>query len=386
MKTRILILTSSTGGGHNMRADAFKAWSEHPKAEYLEIEVGIFYTLDSMHPIYSFGVELYNWIQRFMPRLHHVYYNYLELFPSCRYSKTILGKDKLISVVNCFLPHIVLSVHDHLNHGFFDIIYNLLKGRVRCVTYCGELSGGYGFSKHWVNPNCDLFIGATKETCRKAEELGMSGEKCWNGGFMTKPKFEEQFFCDKNCREWIISELKFDPERFILLLATGANGANCHISLLNKIKNMKNPPQLIALCGNNHNSKSEIINWKKRNSSIPIAIYGYTDQMPRFLKISSAVVLRPGTGTTSEAMLSNCPIIFNGIGGIMPQERITVNFSRRYNFGNIIHKSNDLIDVLSLLMTMPEEITKERNRMALSLPNTNSLEILNKLKLLQYNA
>ena len=33
--------------------------------------------------------------------------------------------------------------------------------KVRCATYCGEFSGGFGYSINWVEPSADLYISRT---------------------------------------------------------------------------------------------------------------------------------------------------------------------------------------------------------------------------------
>ena len=76
------------------------------------------------------------------------------------------------------------------NHGYFEAARAFLgRDRVRCVTYCGELAGGYGFSRNWVNPEADLFIGPVAETCEAAIALGMPKEKTKVGGFLLRPEF-----------------------------------------------------------------------------------------------------------------------------------------------------------------------------------------------------
>jgi len=46
--------------------------------------------------------------------------------------------------------------------------------------------------------------------------------------------------------------------------------------------------------------------------------------MADLLRAVDLAFIRPGSGTTSECIQCQCPILFNGIGGVMPQERITL--------------------------------------------------------------
>jgi processive 1,2-diacylglycerol beta-glucosyltransferase len=202
---RFLILTSSTGGCHDMRARAFAEWAQ--AEPQFGITVESHRPLEESHGLYAFGVETYNWIQRTAPRLHHLYFNFLEVASVIRSARP-LGADRFRAVLERTRPDVVLSVHDSLNHTFFDFARSVLgRDRVRCVTYCDELHGGYGFSRHWVNPAADLFIGVVPETCEAAARWGMAPEKTLIGGFMTRRFFYEP-----------VGTPPQNPREFVLLL------------------------------------------------------------------------------------------------------------------------------------------------------------------------
>ncbi len=225
---RILVLTAATGGGHDMRANAFLRWADR----LTDWDVRIYRPLESGHRFYRFGVEAYNWIQRSAPRLHHGYFGFLEFAGLHRNPKRILGAQRYESLIEAFQPDAIISTHAHLNHGFFDLARQKLgRSNVRCVTYCGELGGGYGFSRHWVNPNADLFIGAAEETVDAAIAMGMPESKVRSSGFMLFPEFYDDNEPDR-VRRFIQEQLEMDADDFILLLATGAAGANNHLELL----------------------------------------------------------------------------------------------------------------------------------------------------------
>jgi processive 1,2-diacylglycerol beta-glucosyltransferase len=367
---RIAILTSSTGGGHDMRAYAFQNWIKIFRKKYgIKISVHIIPAIEQMHPFYNFGVNLYNWIQCYQPRLHHIYYNFLEVFPTFKSSKTIFGKKKIINILEKINPNIIISVHDHLNHAFFNISKKILGKNVLCITYCGEFFGGYGFSKHWINPNSDFFIGAVSETCSVAKNLKMPKEKIWKGGLMLSPNFSKKFLSKKEKINFIKNELGFKKRKFILVLGTGANGANNHlkiIKILNKYlkKSLKKKLQIVLIFGNNNKALEDFKKWTKKNKlEFDTCALKYRRDMNKILQIASAIFIRPGTGTTSEALLMNCPIIFNGIGGIMPQELITIKFAKKYGFGKIIKKFYDLIPILNLYLKNKLIVLKEKSKM-----------------------
>ena len=100
---KLLILSASTGGGHDMRAFALKDWW---MGKGFEAEV--FHPLENTFAGYRFGCQLYNLIQKKIPLLHYAYFHFLEYASIHRSSKRIIGskicsKNFILSPeFNCF--------------------------------------------------------------------------------------------------------------------------------------------------------------------------------------------------------------------------------------------------------------------------------------------
>ena len=379
---RVLILTSSTGGGHDMRARALKSWAEQEKD--LNLHVSLCQTLEETHGIYRFGVGLYNWIQKHWPALHHLYFNYLEFFPKFKRSRHILGAERFLKTLRRMRPNIIVSVHGSLNHGFFELVRSLFwKDHVRCATYCGELEDGYGFSRHWVNPAADLFIGAVPETCKAARRHGMPSAKTWVGGFLLDPSFWLESWSEEKKHAFIIREWNFDPKKMILVLGTGGMGANNHLAFLRELVKAKVYPQVLVLCGRSAKTLFQVEAWAREHPEIAVRALSYTSKMADILRCASVVVIRPGTGATSEAMLMQCPILFNGVGGIMPQERITLEYCKAKGIASCAARPRDLPAMVDLWMREPGLLEKIRGKMARIVPQQSPRAILERLIKLQ---
>ena len=123
-----------------MRARAFEDWANTPEGREFGLDINIHQTLEGTHPIYNIGVETYNWIQRLAPRLHHVYWNFLEQVKLLGDAKRIFGRKNFVETLELYKPQILISTHPHLNHGFFELAKKTLgANKVTCITYCGEL-------------------------------------------------------------------------------------------------------------------------------------------------------------------------------------------------------------------------------------------------------
>lgn len=361
-----------------MRAKAIKTWLEREKAE--KVQVKIHQALEETHKVYKFGVGLYNWIQRNFPVLHHIYFNYLEVAGMCATKRRIFGADRFIQVLDDVRPDMIVSVHGTLNHGFFELAKDFLgKGKVVCVTYCGELAGGYGFSKHWVNPDVDLFIGATNDICEAAAQMGVRKENAWEGGFILRSPFFEDAESEEDRRHFVEKKLGFDPDKFILVLGTGAVGANNHLAFLRELHRAKVYPQVLALCGKSKETLVRVKAWAKKYPWFKIKALAYIDHMPEVLRASSAIVTRPGTGTTSEAILCGCPIILNGLGGIMPQEMITRKFCRKHEIAAEVYRPKDLPKIVEKWMREPKLLGEMRKHIQKVSPNRYPRDIAKKL-------
>ncbi|MDR2513317.1 MAG: hypothetical protein LBD01_05950 [Puniceicoccales bacterium] len=377
---KLLILSSSTGGGHDMRARAFTQWAASAQAAPLALSTSRYQALENEGALYAFGSGLYNFIQRTLPALHHIYFNVLEIVPFCGSSSTMQGRAAFQQHIRLEAPDIVLSTHDHLNHAFLTAARDAFPARPPlCGTYCGELSGGYGFSKHWVNPKVDFFIGAVEPCTAYARHLGMPLEKSWTGGFMLNPDFWGKPLPPDARDAFLRDNLQLDPRRFTLLLGTGANGANNHMALLHTFARARIHPQIIALCGRNDKARQLIEAWARQHPQIPVRALAYQAHMRRVMECADAIFARPGTGTTSEALQCGLPILFNGFGGVMPQEKITLRYCRKFFATHVVHRASALPPLVKAWMQDRATLEHTKAAIALARPRGHPLQILETL-------
>lgn len=358
-----------------MRARSFLTWAH--QNEQCGLQVHVHKCLEDTHGLYAFGVQTYNWIQRRAPWLHHLYFNFLEVVGPCNSKEKMVGIEKFIQVLDKVRPHVILSVHGSLNHGFFEVARDHFgANNIRCGTYCGELFGRYGFSRHWVNPEADFFIGAVEETCEMAKMLGMPAERTHLGGFLLDPSFYEEPISQEHRRKLLVENFNLDPDKFTLLLSTSEMGANNHLPFLNALEKTGLAVQAIVLCGRDERTLEAMKRWGHKHPSLPIRPIPHTSKMASLLQCASAIVARPGTGTTSEAIMCCCPLIFNGVGGIMPQEWITVKYCRQHDIVEAVMRPDELAGVVSKWVHDPSELIRIRKAMAEVRPRMHPTGIL----------
>ena len=351
-KVRILILTSSTGGGHEARAEAFAEWCFQLYRH--EVDVRIEQMLEKSSVVNRAGVGFYNRIQKVAPWLHTAFYTFVELLSYINSRDVTFGRSYFISVLRDYEPHLILSVHDCLNRGFFQLARETLGAdRVRCVTYCGEFSGGWGYSRNWIEPSVDLYFSRTPTARDFAVKSGIAPEKSRVRGNLMLPRALLETVTPAERGNFRVKRLGLRPDLFTVFLATGGNGANQHLELLPALVKYADRVQAIVICGKNKQSSHDLVHGRANNPEFNCYLEGYSEVVHLLMQASDAIVTRGGTTTCAKALHFRCPIIFNAFQGIMPQEELTWKFFRNGAASNKIESAADFARMIDMWMADP---------------------------------
>lgn len=340
-RVRILILTSSTGAGHDTRAQAFAEWCFELYRH--NVDVRIEQMLEKSSGFFSLGVRFYNWIQQKSPWLHKAFFLFVELLSLLNRRSVAIGRSYYERVLREYQPHLVFSVHDCLNRGYFQTARRILGAdKVRCATYCGEFSGGFGYSINWVEPTADLYISRTATARDYAVKLGMPAERTRVRGYLMQPRQHIGLMQPPERRGYLEHELELRPDLFTVFLATGGNGANNHLDLLEQLLPFADRVQAVVICGKNREVYNQVLHWRAEHPQFHCFLDGYSEEVHLLMQVSDVIVTRGGTTSCAKALHFRCPILFNAIGGVMPQEALTVKFFNRGAGVELIDRPADL--------------------------------------------
>jgi processive 1,2-diacylglycerol beta-glucosyltransferase len=344
-KLRILVLTSSTGGGHDARAEAFAEWCFQLYRH--QVDVRIEHMLEKSSVVNRGGVNFYNWIQRKLPMLHTAFYALVELLSVLNRRSVKLGRTYYLGVLREYRPHLVFSVHDCLNRGYFQLARKVLGGdRVRCATYCGEFSGGWGYSINWIEPSVDLYFSRTPTARDYAVKKGIEADRTRVRGHLMRPRSHLEVLSSAERLAYREKKLGLRPDLFTVFLATGGNGANNHLALLPLLLRHADRCQAIVICGRDKETYHEIIHWRANHPEFNCYVEGYSETVHLFMQVSDVIVTRGGTTTCAKALHFRCPIVFNAFGGIMPQESLTWKFFQNGARSEKIERPEDFAALL----------------------------------------
>jgi len=360
-KLRILVLTSSTGGGHDARAEAFAEWCFQLYRH--AVDVRIEQMLEKSSVVNRTGVKLYNRIQRSAPWVHKVFYAVVEVLSYLNTRDVTFGAKYYLEVLNEYRPHLILSVHDCLNRGYFQLARRTLGAdRVRCATYCGEFSGGWGYSRNWIEPSVDRYFSRTPTANDYAIKKGIPAAHTRVRGTLMQPRAHLEVLGVVDRRVFRAKRLGLDPERFTFFLATGGNGANNHFDLLPALLRHADRVQAIVICGKNKETYHQLVHWRALHPEFNCFVEGYSEMVHLHLQASDAIVTRGGTTTCAKALHFRCPIVFNAFGGIMPQEELTWKFFRNGAASEKIESAADFERIIGRWMSDASAYSEVRKR------------------------
>ncbi|MEO6873782.1 MAG: glycosyltransferase [Opitutaceae bacterium] len=358
-KVRILVLTSSTGGGHDARAEAFAEWCFQLYRH--DVDVRIEQMLEQSSVVNRAGVNFYNRIQRAAPWVHIWFYSFVELLSYLNTSRVTFGAHYYTGVLREYRPHLIFSVHDCLNRGYFQLARQVLGAdKVRCATYCGEFSGGWGYSRNWIEPSVDLYVSRTPTARDFAVKKGIALEKTLVRGSLMLPRAYLEVIGPEERGAFRTHKLGLRPDLFTVFLATGGNGANNHFALLPTLVKYADRVQAIVICGKNKQAYNDLVHWRANHPEFNCSIEGYSEIVHLLIQASDVIVTRGGTTTCAKALSFQCPIIFNAFGGIMPQEQLTWKFFHKGANCEKVETAADFAAIMDRWMGDPAKYQQAR--------------------------
>lgn len=348
---RILLLSSSTGSGHDRRAQAFREWIELLYPDQFEVRQEQIIEESSL--LGAFGVWLYNQIQRHAPIAHNLYWEIVEVFTATNCHRVSIGGRHYRQILREFLPHMVISLHDCTNRGYFQDARRIVGPSVKTITYCGEWSGGHGFSTNWVEPTADCFVGRTTQAVERAIRQGCDPAKTEVLTNFLPPAAMEAPFTPARQRHFR-EELGLDPDRFTVFISTGSQGAAHHLRFLNALCPLADRVQAVLVCGRNEEALAQARTWRQQHPELRLHLEGFSRRVPQLMRAADCVVTRGGANTAAEALQAGCPLVFHTLGGIMPQERLTVRYFQESQAAALVHNERELEQLVRTWLDQPE--------------------------------
>jgi len=289
--SKVLILSASTGHGHNQAARCLKNELE---------ESG--YTVHIAEPLKEEG--------KFMDHLIDDGYHILATKLPKMYGKLykITGHKFVNKGVTTFFNMTLSStvdqlIQEHQPH-LLIVTHALLVNVVSSLKASGKIDlpfiavvTDYMAHQFYVNQYVDAYIVASSFTKDTLTEKGVPENKIYAYGIPIRREFREP------------RKAETDHE-FTLLVMGGSMGISYIKNCLQQLVLNPYPLRILVICGNNEKLKKELE--EKYADTLPdkkIELFGFTSDIPKFMDQSDIIVTKPGGLTVTEAINKNIPII-----------------------------------------------------------------------------
>jgi UDP-N-acetylglucosamine:LPS N-acetylglucosamine transferase len=316
--TKLLILSSDTGEGHNSAAaaieNAARSCGFHAKIRK-PIE-------ESTRINRSLG-HLYNLLLAHRPQWMGWYFGIIDtLRPNERDFFYRRVREFTRRFNDAEQPDIILSVHPMLNH----FVPRFIKEEglsVPCFTFLTDPFPP--FWRGWTSPYIDRYFVPTDEALQALTASGIPAWRIERVSMPVRPRFAPAAYTDiQEVREAL--RLDADP---VVLINGGARGGGPLLQIYRVIRRASSDLNVIVVCGRNSRLRARLEKMKHPKTRT----FGFLEDIHRYVAAADIVVTKPGALSTYEALACRVPVLLTGLRGLMPQESGLFEAANHYDFG-----------------------------------------------------
>jgi processive 1,2-diacylglycerol beta-glucosyltransferase len=308
MFNRVLILSATSGAGHIRAAQAIeKAFIESGAAREIRHVDSLEYTSYVVRNLYS---KTYIDMVNKAPDLLGWLYDASD--KPWKNERRRLAFDRLntrplVRMINDYKPEIVICTH------FLPAeIISWLLCRKKIDTKHVIVVTDFDVHATWLTRHYDHYFAALDETKEHLVSMGVSRDKVSVSGIPIDPIFAEP-------KNKIAMRQKYglDLARPTILVSAGGFGVGPMEDLLDSLRQLKHPTQVISMCGRNKKLKEKLDEQAKtEGGNLLVKAVGYTTDMDEYMAASDMVLGKPGGLTTAEALAKGLVfVIVNPIPG-----------------------------------------------------------------------
>lgn len=347
---KVLLLSASTGGGHNSAANAVKNSLESAGCEVSQVDALKFIS-PILDKLISGGYET---SAKYIPKTFGAIYKISSIKSRKRevdvLVRQIMGR-KISQLVENMEPNVIIGTHP------FPLMA-LMKYKAKGSIGVPVISVLTDYTAHpiYIQQGIDAYVIANEDISYVLTKSGVPAEKIYPLGIPVGENFLDTSRIDE-----VKSSLGLD-DKFTVLLMGGSFGAGNMKDNLLELINSSYDFQIVVITGRDASLKEKLqrmvdeIRPKKK-----IVILGFTKDMPELLSIGDVLVTKPGGLTTTEAILKAIPLVVPFY--IPGQEAENVDFLLNNGLALKTFKNYPLSTIIEILMDYPERRQEIIDRM-----------------------
>jgi len=316
--TKLLILSSDTGEGHNSAAAAIQS-----AARSAGLEVQIRKPLEESTKTNRTLANVYNVLLTYRPQWMSSYFRLIDMIrPNERDIFYSVVRNYIGRFVDAERPDIVLSVHPMLNH-FMQRFIKEEGLRIPCHTFVTDPFPP--FWRGWTSPYIDQYFVPTDEAL---QALTASGIPAWCVDRVSMPVRPQFVPATMSEIQTLRDSLKLDHGS-IILINGGARGGGRILRIYHSIRKAAAGANILVVCGRNGRLRWKIERIQDRGTRT----FGFLEDLHRYVAAADLIVTKPGALSTYEALACRVPVLLTALPCLMPQESGLFGAASHYDFG-----------------------------------------------------
>lgn len=327
MGKKVLIMSASTGGGHNRAARAIKEelTSKVINGDNIECEIvdSLKLVNTTMDKIISRGYEksaiytpkaygsVYRLSETSLLSKNEFKDNLLTSFMAKKFTKLLRTTEPDLIIGTHPFPMIALSTlkkyaqeYKSINLHSFNETFHKHYSNLNVPPMVSVLTD-YTTHSTWIQNELDYYIVGHEYVKELLVYEGVESEKIRAFGIPV----EKSFLSHRN-KEEVLIELGLSPDKLTVLLMGGSFGAGNIKETLAELLSIDRDFQILVITGRNESLKDKLE--KKLSAHYidkTVRVLGFTNKMNDILASIDVLVSKPGGLTTTEALLKDVPMI-----------------------------------------------------------------------------
>jgi processive 1,2-diacylglycerol beta-glucosyltransferase len=209
------------------------------------------------------------------------------------------------------------------------------------------------FHPAWVQPEVDLFLATHEDLADELVVAGAPANKVVTCGQPIDPAFTHL-----PDRESARRRLGIDLDVPLILILFGGAGFGKPRRIMQEIKKLKQPFQVVFITGRNQRLEKEI---RKRGRGLQhCCVLSWVNNMHEWMAAADLLVSKPGGSTLTEAFACGLPVLaFDPHPG---NEERTCGWIEKWGAGRWVKRAHDLAPTLESILNNSEELEHMRQR------------------------
>jgi 1,2-diacylglycerol 3-beta-galactosyltransferase len=343
-KPHIVFYFSDTGGGHRSAAEAIIEAVHLEFKNKVTTEMVDFFK-DHAPPPFNHAGDLYPYMVK-APRLWGASFHATDGRAQARVITTTLwplARPAARTLVKSHPADLIVTVHPFANSFALKALGN---NRPPFITVVTDMVTTHAL---WFDKRADAILVPTETARGRAVKYNMPPEKVRVVGLPIADRYCKPLGKKNALRK----KLGWPLDKPIVLMVGGGDGMGPLAKTARAIDGSGLDVALAIVCGRNQKLKEKLEAEKWEN---PVFIYGFTRDMPDFMRASDFIVTKAGPGTIAEALNAQLPIIL--YAKLPGQEDGNVTFVEEEGAGVWAPKPEDVVRALTRWISRPAEKQK----------------------------